>query len=95
MTVQGASPNAALPIHTGRTESNKPAGRIERTVLGLSSSNSSNVPDGASPQLWAMLTDEERAFFLQHMPNAMTYGPAKPPSVDVAAPRGNHIDARA
>lgn len=56
------------------------------------------MPAGSDPQLWSVLTSEERSFFLrQQQLGAVTYGPgARAGSQQVAdAPRGLRIDVTA
>ena len=54
------------------------------------------APDGVNPELWSVLTGDERAFMVQELElGAPTYGrqQANPSRID--APRGQRIDVRA
>ncbi|HYC32242.1 MAG TPA: hypothetical protein VEB59_08130 [Gemmatimonadales bacterium] len=55
------------------------------------------VPAGSDPALWAILTSEERSFFLRQAAlGPLSYGPARgAPAPSGDAPVGQRIDVRA
>ena len=54
------------------------------------------APDGVNPELWSVLTIEERTFFVQNLDlGSLTYGPTRAAPTRVDAPRGQRIDVRA
>jgi len=56
-----------------------------------------DVPAGSDPQLWAVLTSEEKAFFLRRAElGPLSYGPGAKPAAGAAdAPLGLRVDLRA
>ena len=54
------------------------------------------APDGVNPELWSVLTGDERAFMVQELDlGALTYGRKRTNPSRVDAPRGQRIDVRA
>lgn len=58
-------------------------------------SDSDTPPAGVDPELWSVLTAEEREFFsVAHELGPVTYGRATERSGDAAIPRGRRLDVR-
>ena len=53
------------------------------------------APDGVNPELWSVLTSDERAFLVQELDiGDLTYGRSRAHSTRPDAPRGQRIDVR-
>lgn len=70
---------------------------VAATRAAPAAAPASDVPAGSDPQLWAVLTSEEKAFFLRRAElGPLSYGPgAKPASGTADAPLGIRVDVRA
>lgn len=54
------------------------------------------VPSGQDSELWGILTDEERTFFLSRAAmGPLTYGPASVAPAPASGPLGQRVDLRA
>lgn len=70
----------------------KPSAEIGRLP---SSARAEDVPAGRDPALWAVLTSEERAFFVRQAAlGPLSYGP-RASATAADAPLGQRIDVRA
>ncbi len=95
MTVDGPSPHIPPPRHAGNAQTDKVSFSRLPTPRKPPSTTDLPAPEGVSTELWNMLNERERAFFLEHLETAMTYGPRTPRGAAAEAPRGGRIDARA
>ena len=94
MTINGpipVFPNVSPPAaQRATTPVAKPAVTPARTPTRA------GVPAGVNPELWSVLTGDERAFMVQELDlGAPTYGRKRTNPSRVDAPRGQRIDVRA
>lgn len=93
MTINGLGglPAAYRPAGTAAPKAAAPAGTPAHGGTAPA------MPAGADPSLWAVLTSDEKAFFVdQQRLGAATYGPAAKRTAAMApAPLGARIDVRA
>lgn len=84
-------PNVSPPAAQRATPpAAKPAVTPARAPTGT------RAPDGVNPELWSVLTGDERAFMVQELDlGAPTYGRKTTNPSRVDAPRGQRIDVRA
>ncbi|HET9986184.1 MAG TPA: hypothetical protein VFQ38_21465 [Longimicrobiales bacterium] len=67
-----------------------------RSAPGAASAVPVEAPAGTDPELWSVLTTEERAFFAKFQAaGPLTYGPKTPAAAEKAIPRGGRLDVTA
>jgi hypothetical protein len=90
--VRGAYGLPARPAPAKPAAETKPSVEVGRLPA---SARAEDVPAGSDPALWAVLTREERAFFVRQAAlGPLSYGPrSSAPAAD--APLGQRIDLRA
>ncbi|MEM7414288.1 MAG: hypothetical protein AAF389_02260 [Gemmatimonadota bacterium] len=106
MSISGLSPRLPDPIgspnrQAGVDPNERPAGGQERAgseqVGARPAADLSRTPQAADPEMWALLSQEERGFYLRHaVTGPATYDPAAS-SNDSPAPGhrlGGRIDLR-
>lgn len=102
MSVHGVGPTGQIPVPARRPT--EPATRdpvaLEAPLRGAvpeppaSLGVAALAPPGTDPNLWSVLTAEERAYFEQVQAlGPVTYGP-NAASADPAVPRGTRVDVR-
>lgn len=94
MTINGPTPvfpNVSPPAAQRTTP---PA--VKPAVTPARAPTRAEVPAGVNPELWSVLTGDERAFMVQELDiGAPTYGRKRANPSMVDAPRGQRIDVRA
>ena len=68
----------------------------QRVDSAGSAAEASAAPDGVNAELWSVLTQQEKQFFLQQSElGSLTYAPTRSSPQSAGAPRGQRIDVRA
>ena len=94
MTINGPTPVFPNVSPPAAERTAPPAAKPAVTPAGAPTG--ARAPDGVNPELWSVLTGDERAFMVQELElGAPTYGPKRTNSARVDAPRGQRIDVRA
>lgn len=102
MSVHGVGPAGHIPIpsHRQPEPASKEQVAVEAPLRGAvpeppaSLGVAALAPPGTDPNLWSVLTAEERAYFEQVQAlGPVTYGPSAT-SPDPAVPRGTRVDVR-
>lgn len=108
MSIHGLGPAGAgyggitprrVPLEGDAAREPRPAGTPATPVDGARSPRATDalrqVPDGVDPQLWSVLTGEERAYMLKAREmGPLTYRPGSPEGRGEAAIRGGRLDVR-
>ena len=100
MSINGIGYSGILRPQTGAAQQGqrgeRPSAPVQQQTppASLGIAQASAVPPGADPELWSVLTSEEKQFFEKAQSlGPVTYGPGQSSS-DPAMPRGSRLDLR-
>lgn len=98
MTVGGPSPilHPVGPQSVLRSDRPSDGELAQHAASPVPVADSSPAPAGANAELWSVLTQQEKEFFMQQSDlGSLTYAPTRSSPQSVDAPRGQRIDLRA
>lgn len=98
--IRPGGPGGPAPDQVGETAVQRPDGRelgVNRAPAARRASGTlpAEAPEGTDPQLWSVLTADERTFFARaRAMGPLTYGPGRGDSSQAGPSAGGRIDIR-